>query len=30
VTAEMPGAQADEPALLKAAHGLIKVEGAAA
>ncbi len=30
VTAEMPGAQADEPALLKAAHGLTKVEGAAA
>ena len=30
VTAEMPGAQADEAALLKAAHGLIKVEGAAA
>jgi ribose transport system ATP-binding protein len=30
VTAEMPGAQADEPALLKAAHGLIKVEEAAA
>jgi len=30
VTAEMPGAQADEPALLKAAHGLTKVEEAAA
>jgi ribose transport system ATP-binding protein len=30
VTAEMPGAQADEPALLKAAHGLGKVEEAAA
>jgi ribose transport system ATP-binding protein len=30
VTAEMPGADADEPALLKAAHGLIDVEGAAA
>jgi ribose transport system ATP-binding protein len=30
VTAEMPGSQADEPALLKAAHGLTKVEEAAA
>jgi ribose transport system ATP-binding protein len=30
VTAEMPGAQADEPALLKAAHGLTKIEEAAA
>jgi ribose transport system ATP-binding protein len=30
VTAEMPGAQADEPALLKAAHGLTNVEEAAA
>jgi ribose transport system ATP-binding protein len=30
VTAEMPGSQADEPALLKAAHGLGKVEEAAA
>jgi ribose transport system ATP-binding protein len=30
VTAEMPGSEADEPALLKAAHGLINVEGAAA
>jgi ribose transport system ATP-binding protein len=29
VTAEMPGAQADEPALLKAAHGLATVEAAA-
>jgi ribose transport system ATP-binding protein len=29
VTAEMPGAQADEPALLKAAHGLASVEAAA-
>jgi ribose transport system ATP-binding protein len=30
VTAEMPASQADEPALLKAAHGLTKVEEAAA
>jgi ribose transport system ATP-binding protein len=30
VTAEMPAAEADEAALLKAAHGLSKVEGAAA
>jgi ribose transport system ATP-binding protein len=30
VTAEMPGAEADEPALLKAAHGLTGVEEAAA
>src|SRR3954469_15806668 len=30
VTAEMPGAEADEPALLKAAHGLTSVEEAAA
>jgi ribose transport system ATP-binding protein len=29
VTAEMPGADADEPALLKAAHGLTSVEAAA-
>jgi ribose transport system ATP-binding protein len=29
VTAEMPAAQADEPALLRAAHGLTKVEAAA-
>jgi ribose transport system ATP-binding protein len=29
VTAEMPGADADEPALLKAAHGLTGVEAAA-
>ena len=29
VTAEMPGSEADEPALLKAAHGLIKEEAAA-
>jgi ribose transport system ATP-binding protein len=30
VTAEMPGSEADEPALLKAAHGLTNVEEAAA
>src|SRR4051794_12325258 len=30
VTAEMPGSEADEPALLKAAHGLTSVEEAAA
>jgi ribose transport system ATP-binding protein len=29
VTGEMPAAEADEPALLKAAHGLIEVEAAA-
>jgi ribose transport system ATP-binding protein len=29
VTAEMPAAEADEPALLRAAHGLTKVEAAA-
>jgi ribose transport system ATP-binding protein len=29
VTAEMPGSEADEPALLKAAHGLGKLEAAA-
>jgi ribose transport system ATP-binding protein len=29
VTAEMPGSEADEPALLKAAHGLITEEAAA-
>jgi hypothetical protein len=29
VTAEMPGSEADEPALLKAAHGLIAEEKAA-
>jgi ribose transport system ATP-binding protein len=29
VTAEMPGSEADEPALLKAAHGLSTVEAAA-